>query len=163
MKVSMRMESSDSYGTFEIAIYARKATINAENSTIKIDSYNSSDKTIYLDLTAGHTLNKVWVSGSQDIFVDLDSNGDTHTINELVIDAGRKFRFEAGANTQIKSLTAIGTASSGVTITSITNSPHTITNITGGTIDVTVGITRHRNNQQADRSRQVADGCQIHR
>ncbi len=120
-------------------------TLAAQNSTILLNS-NGSTAVFFGTLTGSSmvkftptsgtnvsqlygpsTFNKVWFSGTHTGTFDVLGSS---SINELIIDPGRKVRFTAGTTQQIGKLTAIGTALNPITISSITGATHTL-NFTG--------------------------------
>jgi len=108
-----------------IEIWVALGTFLAENSTIKFIPDSGSANLVFNG--NNKIYNKVWFSGSHTGNFDIKGNNN---ISELIIDPGRKVRFTAGTTQQIGKLTAVGTVSNPITISSITNATHTL-NYTG--------------------------------
>jgi len=124
-------------------IYARSGTIkvqrdfycgaymlfNEGNSTIKFEpTSTSSNYILSMGYASGYKLNNIWFSGNHTGYFDME---DGNIINEIKIDPGRKVRFTGGTTSSIKYLNAVGTASSGITIGSVTSGlTHTLSGVT---------------------------------
>ena len=99
--------------------------ISYSGSLIKFNP-SSGTSTITI-IGGGQTYNKVQFSGSHTGNFDITGS---NTFAELIIDAGRKVRVTAGTTQNIGKLTAVGTAGSPITLTSVTAAQHTL-NYTG--------------------------------
>ena len=121
--------SADAGSTFS---FASQTTVYAEGSTLVLASTGTGGATVLFQ-GGGKTFNNVQFSGTHDGYYNIEG---ANTFNNLKIDAGRKVRFTAGTTTTISSLTAVGTAASPITISSVTGATHTIS-AASGRIDAT--------------------------
>ena len=113
----------------DVLIYGQWSVIAgnliAEGSTIKLLGVTSNDGGFE---GGGKIYNKVWLSGTHTGYFDFrqPSLPTVNTINELIIDQGRKARFTAATTTNIGKLTALGSQANPITIGSVTAAPHNL-------------------------------------
>src|SRR3990167_1355698 len=100
-------------------------TLNANTSTIKLTGALTSGS---LFSGGGLTYNNFWNATTGSYSVDIDGS---NTFNDLKVDAGRTQKFYAGTTSTVTTLTAVGTSGSPITITSATNSTHTLSDSAG--------------------------------
>lgn len=96
-----------------------EGTINADTSTIKLNTSSGSANPIFVG--GGKTYYNVWFSGTHTGYFDITGS---NTFNELKIDAGRKVRITAGTTQTVSKLNAVGTQANPITIQSVTNAVH---------------------------------------
>ena len=101
-------------------------TLYCNTGLVKINSLGSSNITI----GGNKTYYKIWFSGTHTGTFDIIGS---NTFSELIIDPGRKVRFTAGTTQTIGKLTALGTSTSPIILSGVTNSNYTLTK-SGSTI-----------------------------
>jgi len=107
------IELTGTNGFTIVALTANK--LYAENSTLKFNP-TSGSLPITLNINGfGESFNNIWFSGAHTDYFTI-VNG--HTINSLLIDAGRKVKFTAGTTQQISKFTATGSPASHIAINS---------------------------------------------
>jgi len=104
-------------------------TFNAEQSTIKITSILTADRTIEF---YAMTLNNFWNASTGDYYLTISSS---NTFNNLKIDAGRKMKFLGGSDQNVTSITWEGTDGNLITLNSTNTTPWKIS-ATSGTLAV---------------------------
>jgi len=113
-------------------VYTYPINLYAQGSTIKLIPASGSANLKFNG--NGMVYNNVWFSGTHTGTFDITGS---NTFNNITIDAGKTVRFTEGTTTTINNLIAEGTATSGITITSITSGlTHTLVKTGTGAINV---------------------------
>src|SRR3989344_3393808 len=100
-------------------------TFNANTSTIKLTGALTAARSF---IGGGLTFNNFWNATAEAFAIVITGS---NTFNDFKIDAGRIQHFTAGTTQTVTTFTAVGTAVSGITITSVTAATHTLSDAAG--------------------------------